>query len=124
MERDVSDRIVLAGMVFRATHGVHPHEKVEPQRFEVDVELALDLGPAGRSDDLAATVDYGRVYETVRAVVVGPARDLIEALAESIAGAVLDAHPAVTEVTVRVRKPEVRLGGPLDHAGVEISRGR
>ncbi len=120
----MSDRIVLAGMVFRATHGVQPSEKVEPQRFEVDVELALDLGPAGRADDLAATVDYGRVYDTVRRVVEGPARDLIETLAETIARAVLDEHAAAGEVTVRVRKPDVRLDGPLAYAGVEIRRGR
>ena len=25
-------------------------------------------------------------------------------------------------MTVRVRKPEVKLGGPLDYAGVEIQR--
>ena len=30
----------------------------------------------------------------------------------------------VGEVAVRVRKPEVRLSGPLDYAGVEIRRGR
>lgn len=120
----MSDRIVLAGMVFRAAHGVQPEEKVEPQRFEVDVELGLDVGPAGRADDLAATVDYGRVYETVRDVVEGPARDLIEALAESIARAVLGDHPAVGEVVVRIRKPEVRLAGPLAFAGVEIRRRR
>jgi dihydropteroate synthase len=120
----MSDRIILAGMRFEATHGVHPHEKVEPQRFEVDVELLLDLGPAGRADALAATVDYGAVYDTTRRIVESTSRDLIEALAESIAAAVLADHAGVDETVVRVRKPEVRLGGPLDYAGVEIRRRR
>jgi len=120
----MSDRIVLAGMRFEATHGVHPHEKVEPQRFEVDVELALDLAPAGRADELAATVDYGAVFDATRRIVESTSHDLIEGLAETIAAAILAAQPRVDEVVVRVRKPEVRLGGPLAYAGVEIRRGR
>ena len=48
---------------------------------------------------------------------------LLEALAATIADSLL-ADLDVTEVVVRVRKPAVRLGGPLDHAGVEIRRGR
>jgi len=118
------DRIVLSNLQFLATHGVEPHEKVAPQRFEVDVELGLDLGPAGRADDLRQTVDYGPVYRTVAGVVEGRTFDLIEALAEAIAAAVLAEQPLVEAVVVRVRKPEVDLGGPLGHAGVEIRRSR
>ena len=39
------DRIVLADMVFQARHGLLAHERTTPQRFEVDVELHLDLVP-------------------------------------------------------------------------------
>ena len=38
----VTDRIILDGMAFEGTHGVYPEEHVTPQRFEVDVELALE----------------------------------------------------------------------------------
>ncbi|HLX36129.1 MAG TPA: dihydroneopterin aldolase [Candidatus Limnocylindrales bacterium] len=120
----MADRIVLSNMAFESRHGVLPREKVEAQRFEVDLELELDLGPAGESDDLTRTVDYGPVHELVRGVVEGPSVELLETLAERIAAAVLAAFPAVEAVTVRVRKPEVRLGGPLDYAGVEITRRR
>ena len=120
----MSDRIVLAGMAFQARHGVNDSEKTEPQRFEVDVELALDLRPAGVSDDLTRTVDYRGVYEVTRRVVEDTTFDLIETLAESIADEVLHAHEQVAQVVVRVRKPEVQLGGPLDYAGVEIRRER
>jgi dihydroneopterin aldolase len=120
----VTDRIVLAGMVFEARHGVNDWEKTQAQRFEVDVELSLDTGPAGTSDDLTRTVDYRGVYDAVRRVLEGPPVDLIETLAESIARDVLRASQLASEVVVRVRKPDVRLGGPLDHAGVEIIRRR
>jgi dihydroneopterin aldolase len=119
----MSDRILLTGMVFRGRHGVHERERRDGQRFEVDVELWVDLQAAGRSDDLARTVDYAAVRETVREIVEGEPYRLIEALAESIAAALLSTYP-VDEVTVRVRKPEVDLGGPLAGVGIEIRRGR
>lgn len=119
-----SDRIVLTDMVFQARHGVHDHEKTTDQRFEVDAELFLDLQPAGLEDDLARTLDYGRVYETVRTIVESTTFNLIEALAEAISHELLFDFPALKEVVVRVRKPQVQLGGPLAHAGVEIRRRR
>ncbi len=119
----MSDRILLEGMVFKGTHGVYPEEQVTPQPFEVDVELALNLQPAGLSDDLALTVDYGRVFETCRQIVESTRFHLLEALAEAIAHELLSEF-ATLEVTVRVRKPQVRLGGPLRSAGVEIRRRR
>jgi dihydroneopterin aldolase len=118
------DRIFLDGMVFQARHGVHEREKVTAQRFEVDVELLLDLQPAGLEDDLARTLDYGRVYETVRTIVESTTFNLIEALAEAIAHELLSDFPGLEEVTVRVRKPEVQLGGPLNFAGVQVRRRR
>lgn len=120
----MSDRIVLAGMAFRARHGVHEREKLEAQRFEVDVELKLELQPAGLDDDLSLTVDYSGTYRIVRQVVESRSFNLLEALAEAIAREVLGAHALVDEVVVRVRKPDVRLDGPIDHAGVEIRRRR
>jgi 7,8-dihydroneopterin aldolase/epimerase/oxygenase len=120
----VSDRIVVAGMVFLARHGVNDWEKVEEQRFEVDVELVTDTRPAGTSDDLARTVDYRRVYAIAREVLEDTTSELIETLAEKIAGRILAANGTVDEVVVRVRKPDVDLGGPLEYAGVEIRRRR
>ena len=120
----MTDRIVLAGMVFLARHGVNEWEKVEEQRFEVDVELGVDVRAAAAGDDLGKTVDYRGVYETTRRVVEETSLELIESLAEAIAREVLAANPAVEEVVVRVRKPDVDLGGPLDFSGVEVTRRR
>lgn len=84
------DRIVLAGLEFHAHHGVFAAEGELGARFVVDVELFL---PLSRTDDLAATVDYGAVYALVRARVTGERFALIEALAVDIATRLLAAHP-------------------------------
>ena len=93
------------------------------QPFEVDVELVLDLQRAGVDDDLTRTVDYGKVYEVVQSIVESTSFRLLEAIAEAISHELL-ADFDVDEVGVRVRKPAVKLGGPLDYAGVEIRRRR
>jgi dihydroneopterin aldolase len=119
----VSDRIILDAMVFSGTHGVYEHEQHTPQPFEVDVELRMNLQPAGLSDDLGQTIDYSRVFETCRQIVESTRFNLLEALAEAIAQELLSGFQA-DEVTVRVRKPKVQLGGKLRAAGVEIRRRR
>jgi dihydroneopterin aldolase len=108
-------------MRFQGRHGYYDHELHAPQPFEVDVELVLNLQPAGVDDDLEQSVDYGKVYEAVRQIVESTSFRLLEALAEAISHEIL-ADFEVNEVAVRVRKPEVRLSGPLDYAGVEIRR--
>ncbi|MBA2718505.1 MAG: dihydroneopterin aldolase [Chloroflexi bacterium] len=119
----MSDRIVLHNIQLQGRHGYYDHELEAPQPFEVDVELALNLQPAGVDDDLEKSVDYGKVYDVVRQIVESTSYRLLEALAEAISHEILADFP-VTEVGVRVRKPAVKLGGPLDYAGVEIWRRR
>ena len=120
---NVSDRIFLEGMLFQGTHGVFAEEQVTPQPFEVDVELTLNLQPAGLADELASTIDYGAVYDACRQIVESTRFNLIEALAEAIAHELLAGYPA-EEVFVRIRKPAVKLSGPFRTAGVSIRRRR
>ena len=119
----MSDRIELRAMTFLGRHGVLPEEQRDAQPFEIDVELHLDLQPAGVADDLARTVDYGRVFEEVRRIVESTSYRLIEALAEAIAHELLIEHPA-DRVVVRIRKPKAPLPGRFEWAGVEIVRER
>lgn len=119
----MSDRIILDDMVFQGTHGVYEEEQQNPQPFEVDVELVMNLQPAGLSDDLEQTIDYSRVFDTCRQIVESTRFNLIEALAEAIAQEIL-AGFAADEVTIRIRKPKVQMGGTLRSAGVEIRRRR
>ncbi|HEY7591155.1 MAG TPA: dihydroneopterin aldolase [Candidatus Limnocylindrales bacterium] len=120
----MSDRIVLRNMQFEGRHGYYDHEQANPQPFEVDVELRLNLQPAGVDDDLDKTVDYGKVFTIAKQIVESTTYRLLEALAEAISHEILAGFPAVDEVGVRVRKPRVQLAGSLDYAGVEIWRTR
>ncbi len=120
------DRLSVLGMRFLGRHGVLPDEKVTSQRFEVDVVLHADLSEAAERDDLAATVDYSAVFDLVRAIVEGTSFDLIEALAGTIAKAVLTASDPtrVSTVEVRVRKPDAPIGGEFDTVEATLVRRR
>lgn len=115
------DTIRIHNMSFYGYHGVDASERDLGGRFNVDVEMRLDLLPAGRSDDLDDTVDYKAVYDLVADVQQTQSFRLIEAFAQAVADAILEAFD-IDEVTVRVRKASVPLGGLIDHAEVEITR--
>ncbi len=117
------DRIVLRGMLFLARHGVTLEERLEPQPFEVDVELWTDLDRPTASDALEDTIDYGAVFSLVARIVEGESFRLIEALAGKIADAVLESSGA-RRVEVRVRKPRAPLPGPFQAVEVTVRRPR
>jgi dihydroneopterin aldolase len=101
-------------------HGVLPEERQRAQPFEVDVDIEADLAGARRSDALSDTVDYAAIADLVAAEVRGPHADLLEHLADRIAGRVLEtAGSRVASVSVTVRKLRPPL--PVDLSSVSVS---
>jgi 7,8-dihydroneopterin aldolase/epimerase/oxygenase len=117
------DRISLRNMKFFGYHGCYASEKETGQLFEVDVDLFADLSNAAVSDDLRQTVDYVDMFRRIRSVMEEEKHNLLERVATRIAEVSL-ASEKVRNVTVRVRKPGVALGGVLDTVEVEVSRSK
>ncbi len=120
----MSDLIILEGMQFYGYHGRNAEERVLGQPFVVDLEAEMDLSAAGASDDISDSVSYTDLYRVAKRHAEGPGRDLVEAVAESIASEILSSYP-VESVRVRVMKarPPIK-GGVLAGAGVEVFRRR
>jgi dihydroneopterin aldolase len=114
----VTDRIRLDGIEVLARHGVLDHERVELQRFLVDLTVLLDLRKAGASDDLADTVDYGRLAQEAHDAVAGESHQLIETVADRVATRLLG-EPGVERVIVTVHKPDAPI--PLEFADVSVT---
>jgi dihydroneopterin aldolase len=119
----MADRIVLSGIEAFGRHGVLPHEQELGQTFTVDAELELDLAPAGASDDLGETVDYGALSADLAAVVTDERYDLIERLATRLAEVCL-ARPRVDAVTITVHKPHAPVPVALADVAVIVRRTR
>ncbi|GAB3393475.1 dihydroneopterin aldolase [Humibacter soli] len=116
------DRITLTGLRVRANHGVFDFERENGQDFVIDVTAWLDLGPAARGDELAATVHYGELAEAVTQAVASDPVDLIETVAERVARVVLSFPAERTEVTVH--KPDAPIPVPFGDVAVTVVRDR
>lgn len=117
------DVIELRGLRVLGRHGCLPEEKERDQPFEVDLDVCLDLAPAGQSDDLGDTLDYAALVADAAAVVAGESSALLEQVAERIAESAM-ADPRVTSVTVSVRKLRPPVPADVATAGVRITRYR
>lgn len=107
-------------MPVRCVIGVHPHERGSTQELLVSVELDTDFSTAAATDDLADTLDYTRIAETVERCAVEGRFQLIETLAERLADLLLTT--TVDRVTVEIEKPAAL--GATRHVGVRVSRSR
>ena len=120
---DRGDRITLTGLRVHANHGVFDFERAAGQEFVIDVSVAVDLAAAASGDDLGRTVHYGELAEAVVAAVERDPVDLIETVAERVAGVALG-WAAVDEVEVTVHKPQAPISVPFTDVSVTIVRGR
>lgn len=110
-------------MTFHAFHGVWDEEREIGQRFEVDVELKVNVRAAAETDKLKDTVDLYAVFREVEKVILNGTCLLVETMAERVAQRILG-HFAVKEILVRVRKPHAPIRGIQDGIEVEIVRKR
>jgi 7,8-dihydroneopterin aldolase/epimerase/oxygenase len=118
------DKILFNQMEFYGYHGCFPEENKLGQRFIVDLELYLNLLPAGQSDNLAHTVNYAEVFHLCKSIVESEKFQLVEKLTQQLAEKILTQFPLVQEIMVRVIKPDPPIPGHYDSVAVEIRRGR
>lgn len=100
--------------------GVHPYEKLKPQRILISLDLAVEETGEPGSDRLSDVVDYDRLVGTVRSVARQGNVNLLETLAERIARATLPLDPRILTVRVSISKPEIY--GDAKSVGIEIVR--
>lgn len=119
-----ADRITLTGLKARGFHGVFSEEKRDGQEFTTDVVVHLDAAPAAAGDDLTHTVNYAQVADTVLRVITGDSLDLIETVADRIAGALLAEQPVAAAVEVTVHKPHAPIEADFADVAVSVYRSR
>ena len=118
------DKIFLQGMELFGYIGVLADEKRNGQTFYVDVEMELDLRPAGRSDILSQTINYAEVFSLAEQLMDEARCDLIEAYAEQLAEEIFSYFDQAQTVSVTVKKPEAPIEGKFESVGVSIFRER
>ena len=96
--------ISLVRIEFDGRHGATAVERRATRKFEVDVELDVEVPAAERSDKLADTVDYSRVAEIIVGIGAGEPHHLLESLARRMIDNVRGRFPAIRRVRLELRK--------------------
>ena len=123
MTDELTDELTVRGIECFGHHGVFDFERRQGQTFVIDLTLGIVSAPAAASDDLRDTVDYGSLVASVQAAVETDPVDLIETLAQRIAGVcLLDAR--VQWVRVTVHKPDAPIEATFADVALTITRKR
>ncbi|WP_181702735.1 dihydroneopterin aldolase [Chthonobacter albigriseus] len=120
----MTDRIFVKNIAVFAYHGLHPEEEKLGQRFFIWLEARVDSRAAGLADDFEKTVSYVDLTEIAVEIATKRRFRIIEALAETIAAAILERLPDVQSIVVRVDKPSAPVPAVIDGVSVEIERAR
>ena len=117
------DILRLKGLEFYGRHGTELWEKQTGCRFRIDLELEADFTRAVQSDRLEDTLDYRVIHARTQHIVEHESHNLIERIAGRLVHEMFRTFP-VSRVTVRVAKPEARIGGLNQAVEIELSRTR
>ena len=117
------DKIEIRDLEIFANHGVFPEETALGQKFVVSAVMYTETRPAGLTDDLSASINYGEVSHMITDFLQKNTYKLLEAAVENLAETLLLSLPLLKEITLRIEKPWAPVGLPLKTVAVEITRG-
>jgi dihydroneopterin aldolase len=98
------DKVFVRGLRIETVIGIWDWERRIRQTVSIDLEMATDVRRAAGSDRIEAALNYKDVAKRVIQYVEGSSFELVESLAEAVAGIVVKEFGAPW-VSVSVAKP-------------------
>jgi dihydroneopterin aldolase len=114
------DLVYLRDLKIECVIGIYEWERRLKQALYIDLDMAADIARAAKTDAIGDTLDYKAVAKRLQQFVGESQFQLVETLAERIAGIVLTEFK-VPWVRVRINKKGAVRGA--DAVGVMIERG-
>lgn len=114
--------IIIKGLETEACHGVNPEEKRIPQKWVIDIDMAVDISKASETDDLTKTINYASVSKFVVAFFHDNCFDLIETLADRLCQALIVHYGLIKKVKVEVKKPNAPMNQTFEYVSVKAKR--
>jgi len=103
------DKIFLNDLKIDTIIGIYDWERQTQQTLRFDLEMDWNIRPAANSDDIADTLDYGAIAQTIVQFVEHSSYQLIETLAEELCALLLSRYP-IPKLKLTLTKP-VKLYG-------------
>lgn len=113
--------VFVRDFVAEANIGAYTSEAGRAQKVRINIDLAVDEEGVAHTDRLEDVVCYDRVVDDIKTIIGAGHINLVETLAERIAGMALQDH-RVLSVRVRVEKLQAVEGA--ESVGVEVERER
>ncbi len=98
------DKIFLNDLHIDTIIGIYDWERETLQTLSFDLEMDWDIRKAAKSDDIADTLDYGSVANTIVEFVESSRYQLIETLAEDLCALLLKEFP-IPKLKLTLSKP-------------------
>lgn len=111
--------IEIEKMEFYSYHGCFEAEKIVGNRFEVYLKATCDASKSMISDNVADTVSYLDLYQTVKREMATPS-NILEHVAHRILLTIKDEYPTIESCFVKISKMNPPLGGAIERVSVSM----
>lgn len=115
-------KIIIEEMEFYAFHGHYQEEQIVGNRFLVDLEMDADLREPAESDNLDDAVNYQQAYQIIKNEMRRTKSNLLENIGKRILDALYAEMEGIKKATIRIRKLNPPMGGPIKSVGIRMSR--
>jgi dihydroneopterin aldolase len=122
MKCTLMGKIVIEEMEFYAFHGHYQEEQIVGNRFLVDLEMEADLTEPADSDNLNDAVNYQQAYQIIKNEMRRTKSNLLENIGKRILDALYAEMEGIEKATIRIRKLNPPMGGPIKSVGIKMSR--
>jgi dihydroneopterin aldolase len=112
-------QITLEGIEVYAFHGYSKEERTIGGKYRVDLTLTIDTSAAEKSDKLADTLNYEKVFEIVNEQMSQPSK-LLEHIGRKILDAIAGAFPQLEKIDLRISKLHPPLPGIMKSVALEL----
>ncbi|MBF1165349.1 MAG: dihydroneopterin aldolase [Dechloromonas agitata] len=116
--------VSIQGLQLYGYHGLHDEERSLGQRFLFNIRCRLGEVRSHLDDRLEHSVGYDVLAREVAGISESRPFHTLEALAETIARALLVAHSAIDTIEVHVAKCSPPMAHHLDCAAIEVTLAR
>lgn len=115
------DKIFLNDLKIDTIIGIYDWERETLQTLSFDLEIDWSITQAAASDDIADTLDYGAIAQSIVGFVEKSRYQLIETLAEEVCRLLLALYP-MQKIKLTLSKPVALHGQNLAKIVIERSK--
>ncbi len=113
------DKIFINDLLVDCIIGIYEFERKATQPLYVSIEIEKDLKDAGKTGDLAKTIDYADLSEKVKKYIINRRAQLLEELGVELCDIILNEYTPHS-VTVKINKPKAV--SSVREVGIQITK--